>query len=113
MREKDQLFDPLLESATEYGKTTYELIKLRLLDKTSDIVSSMIPHSIVFVLLISFLVFVNLGLALWLGDIFGGVFLGFFAVAAFYGLSGIILHFFFHKRIKNYICDYIIKQALK
>jgi len=113
MKEKDLLFEPLLESATEYSKTTYELIKLRILDKSSDVVSSIIPHSIVFVMFASFLVFLNLGLALWLGDIFDGVFLGFLAVAGFYGIAGIVLHFVFHKRIKKYICDYIIKEALK
>ena len=113
MKEKDLLFDPLVERATEYSKTTYDLIKLRLLDKSSDVVSSMVPHTIVFVLLASFLVFVNLGLAFWLGGILDEIFLGFFLVAAFYGIAGVIFHFFFHKKIKNHICNYIIKQALK
>ena len=30
----------LLERATEYGKTSIELVKLKTLDKTTDIVSS-------------------------------------------------------------------------
>jgi len=113
MREKDLLFDPLLEIASDCGKTTYELIKLKLLDKVSDIVSSIIPLTIVFVLFTSFLIFVNLGFAFWLGEILGKIYFGFFAVALFYGLTGIILHFLFHKKIKKYICNYIIKKALK
>lgn len=113
MIEKDKLLEPLLESATEYGKTTYELIKLKILDKSSDVVSSIIPHSIVFVLLTSFLIFVNLGLALWLGHLLGSAYLGFFVVAAFYGVVGIILHFFFYHYIKRSICNAIIKQVLK
>jgi fatty acid desaturase len=113
MREKDLLFEPLIENATEYAKTTYELIKLKILDKSSDVVSSIIPHSIVFVMFASFVVFLNLGLALWLGEILGGVFLGFLSVAAFYGIAGIAIHFVFHKRIKRYICNYIIKEVLK
>ncbi|PKP19467.1 MAG: hypothetical protein CVU05_11285 [Bacteroidetes bacterium HGW-Bacteroidetes-21] len=112
MIEKDKLLEPLLESATEYGKTTYELIKLKILDKSSDVISSIIPHSVVFVLFTSFLIFLNLGLAFWLGQIFGSTYLGFFVVAAFYGVVGILLHFFFHNWIKKSICNAIIKQVL-
>ena len=48
MEDNAKLFESLLERATEYGKTSYELVKLKALDKTSDVVSSFIPHSIVF-----------------------------------------------------------------
>ena len=105
--------ESLLESATDYGKTSYELVKLKTIDKTSDVVSSLIPHSIVFLFLMSFLLFLNLGVAFYLGKIFGNIFYGFFLVAAFYGIIGLIVHFFMHDRIKTRIYDYIIKQALK
>jgi len=112
MDDSTKLIESLLERVVEYGKTSYELEKLKALDKTSDIASSFIPHSIVFVLIASFLLFFNLGLALWLGEILGKTCYGFFVVAAFYGITGIVLHFFFHKRLKNLVCNYIIKQVL-
>jgi len=113
MEDNTKLIEPLLEKAAEYGKTSYELLKLKALDKTSDVVSSFIPHSVVFVLIVSFLLFFNLGLSFWLGEILGKIYYGFFVVAAFYGVIGIVLHFFMHKRIKKIICNYIIKLALK
>ena len=102
-----------LESASDYGKTSYELVKLKTIDKTSDVVSSLIPHAIVFLILMSFLLFINIGLAFYLGEIFRNIYYGFFVVAAFYGIVGIVVHFFFHDRMKSKIFNCIIKQALK
>jgi hypothetical protein len=113
MEDNAKLIESLLERATEYGKTSYELIKLEALDKTSDVVSSFIPHYVVFVLIMSFLLFFNLGLAFWLGEILGKTYYGFFVVAAFYGIIGIVLHFLMHKRLKKIVCNYIIKQVFK
>ena len=113
MEDNTKSIELLLERAADFGKTTYELAKLKTLDKTSDVVSSLIPHSIVLILFASFLFFANFGVAFWLGQILGNTFYGLFVVAAFYLITGLVLHFFFHKRIKNLVWNYIIKQVLK
>ncbi len=113
MEDNARFIESLLEKAAEYAKSNYELIKLKALDKTSDVVSSFIPHSVVFVLFMSFFLFLNLGLAFWLGEIIGKTFLGFFTVASFYALIGIVMHFFMHKWLKKTVSDYFIKQLLK
>jgi len=113
MEDNEKLIESLLERAAEYGKTSYELVKLKALDKTSDVVSSFIPHYVVIVLIASFMLFFSLGLAFWLGEILGKTYYGFFVVAAFYGIIGIIIHFFMHKWIKKLVCNYFIKQVLK
>jgi hypothetical protein len=113
MEDNAKLLESLLERAAEYGKTSFELVKLKALDKTTDIVSSLIPHSVVFVLIASFLIFLNLGLALWLGEILGKIFYGFFVVAGFYFIIAIIIHFFMHKRIKRLVGNYFIRRVLK
>jgi len=105
--------ESLLESAADYGKTSYDLVKLKTIDKTTDLVSSLISHAFFFVIFMSFLLFLALGLAFWLGEIIGNMFYGFFVVAAFYGIVGLVLHFVLHDRIKKKISDYMIKQALK
>jgi len=111
--DNEKLIESLLERVTDYGKTTCELVKLKALDKTTDAVSSFIPHSFVLVLIAIFMLFANLGLALWLGEIIGKTFYGFLVVAAFYGIMGMIIHFFMHKWIKKLVSNYIIKQLLK
>jgi hypothetical protein len=113
MEEQENSIEKLFNKAEEYGKSGLELIKLKALDKSSDVVSSVIPHSVVLIIISSFLLFFNLGLALWLGEIFGKPFYGFFTVAAFYVVFGIVLHFFMHKWIKKIVSNYIINQMLK
>ena len=113
MEDNNKLLESLLEKATDFGKTSFELVKLKTLDKSTDIVSSLVPNSIVFVLIVTFMLFLNLGLALWLGDILGKIFYGFFVVAAFYILAGIVIHFFMHKWIKKLVGNYFIKLMLK
>jgi hypothetical protein len=113
MEENTRLLESLLEKASDYGKTSFELVKLKTIDKTADVVSTMVPHSVVFVLIASFMLFLNLGLALWLGDVLGKTFYGFFVVAAFYILAGLVIHFFLHDTIKKLVADYFIKHVLK
>jgi fatty acid desaturase len=113
MEDNAKMIETLFEKATDYGKTSFELVKLKAIDKTSDIVSSVIPHSAVIVLLTLFMLFLNLGIAFWLGEIIGQIFFGFFIVAGFYILAGLVLHFFMHDWLKNKIYNYFIKQALK
>jgi len=113
MGDNAKLLESLLERAAEYGKTSLELAKLKAIDKTSDVVSSFIPHTVVFVLIASFMLFLNLGLAFWLGEILGTIYYGFFVVAAFYIVTGVFVHVFMHKRLKKLIYNYIIKLALK
>lgn len=84
MEDSANLLETLLERVTEYGKTSIELVKLKTLDKTTDIVSSLVPVSVVILLIASFMLFLNLGLAFWLGEVLGKIFYGFFVVAAFY-----------------------------
>jgi hypothetical protein len=113
MEKKENLVESLVESVFDYSKSGYDLVKLKTVDKTADVLSSLIPHSIVFVILTMFTLFFNLGLAFWLGEIFGNFFYGFFVVAGFYGITGIFIHVFMHKWLKNKICNYLVKQLLK
>ncbi len=113
MEDNKKLLESLVERATDYGKTSFELVKLQAVDKSSEVVSSVIPHTVVLILFSSFMLFLNLGIALWLGEIIGKVFYGFFIVAAFYVLTGIVIHLFMHKTLKKIIRNYVIQQLLK
>lgn len=113
MENNATMLESLFEKAEDFGKTSLELVKLKTVDKTSEIVSSLIPYSVVFVLIASFMIFLNLGLAFWLGDILGKTYFGFFVVSAFYIVAGTIFYLFFHKRVKKYICNSLINQMLK
>jgi phosphoglycerol transferase MdoB-like AlkP superfamily enzyme len=113
MEDNVKVIEELLEKVTDYAKTELQLAKLKALDKTSDAVSTVVPQLIVIVLVLIFMLFVNLGLAFWLGGILGNIYYGFFAVAAFYGIIALVLRLFMHKWLKRHVANYIIRHVLK
>jgi len=113
MKEKETILEPLLEKAEDFGKTSLELIRLKAIDKASDMASSLLPQSVVFVFVLIFVLFLNLGIAFLLGEYWGSVALGYFAVAGFYAVCGIIIHFVFYTKIKESIRNSVIRQLLK
>jgi len=113
MEDNMNTFEALYERAVDYAQTSYELTKLKAVEKTAEVVSSFIPHSIVFVLVSFFMLSLNFGLAFWIGEILDKVAYGFFIVAGFYGIAGVITHFFFHEKLKRIFGNYVIKLLFK
>jgi len=113
MEDNIHIIESLLGQAIQYCKTSYELIKLQAVDKTSDGVSSFVPSSVIVITLGCILFFVNVGAAFWLAEVLGKIYLGFFAVAGFYAVVAFILRVFMYKWIKRIFYDYMIKQLLK
>ena len=113
MDENEELIETLLGRAVDYGKTNVELLKLKAVDKTSEVISSMVTHSVTIWIVVSFWFFVNLGLALWLSELLDNIYYGFFVVAAFYGFVGLIFLLFICKTFKKMVCDQTIKLLLK
>lgn len=113
MNDNKNTLESLLESAVDCGKTGYELVKLKALDKTANVLSSLIPHYATLILFASCILFISIGWAYWLGEILGEIYSGFFVVALFYATTGSVLHFAFHTKLKQIVSDYLIKKLLK
>lgn len=111
METKENLIEPLLERVEQYGKTSFELFKLRSLDKTADITSGLISRFFLALVIGLFALTLNIAVALWIGDLLGKNYYGFLVVALFYGIIGTIL-FFIHSFIKTRINNSIISQML-
>lgn len=102
----------LFEIAEAYGKTTYELSKLKLLKATIIVISSLVSRLAVILTLTLFTLVLNIGIALLLGELLGHLYYGFFIVAVLYLIAGVIMHFFLYQWIKKPISKLIIKQVL-
>jgi hypothetical protein len=105
------LIEPLLERAEMYTKTSIELLKLKSIHKTADITSTLISRLLLTIVLSLFVLTLNIGVALWIGDLLEKAYFGFLVVAAFYALIGIVL-FFIHPIIKSRLNNSIITQIL-
>jgi len=110
--ETPNIIEQLIERATEYGKTTYDLFKLKTLEKITNIFSSIVPNIVVLILFATFMLFINLGLAFWIGDLLGKIYFGFLAVAGFYFVLTFVIRFLIYKWLKKLVGNYIIKKIL-
>lgn len=112
MEDKALFIDPLVQKAEQYTKTSLELIKLKTIYTTTKVASTVVSRSL-FVLAVSMAVtFLTLGAALWLGDVLGKSYYGFFCMALFYVIVGGVLYFYLHNKIKNYVSNSIICETL-
>ncbi|MFZ4476743.1 MAG: hypothetical protein ACOYPR_16205 [Saprospiraceae bacterium] len=105
--------ESLVERIEAYSMTTIELSKLKILETTTVIVSLLVSQMSVIFSVVLFVLVLNIGIAMWLGDLLGKAYYGFFIVAAFYLLVSIIFYLFLYKWIKKPLSDMIIVQALQ
>jgi len=111
--ENQNILSSLLDSIEEYGNTTFDLAKLKGLDKASDMAASFLSRVTAFISYMTLILLASMGLAFWLGSVLGRIWYGFFIVAAFYGLVGLFVSLFMHKGLKRIFADMIINITLK
>lgn len=102
----------LVESVEKYGKTGLELYRLKAIDKSAEILSSLTSKVILVIYFTLVFIVLNTGIALWIGDLMGKSYLGFFAISAFYFITGIAIYFFRNRWIKTPIRNSFVINAL-
>jgi hypothetical protein len=105
--------ETLFEKTVVYAKTSLELYKLEVVHKASNIISSVTVGLIVFFVVVLFSLFLNIGMALLLGEWLGKFYYGFFAMAFIYIILAILFLLFQNRLIKNPICNFIIRKMIK
>ena len=108
----NEKIDLLTDSVKEYIETNYELVKLQVIDHTSDIISALIGMLIFGILLFIFIVFGSLYAAFYLTDLIGIDNIGFAVVGGFYLLVAILFLFNRKKLIENRVCNNFIKRKM-
>jgi uncharacterized BrkB/YihY/UPF0761 family membrane protein len=112
METPKNIIEDLWDKTEEYGKTSFELTKLKVLE-SGILITGLLVAKVGVILAASVCILVlNLGIAFYLGKLFGEIYLGFFIVAIFYLVATIILYFYLHSWIKQSISTIIIKEAL-
>src|ERR1044071_6662520 len=113
MINQPNLFESLFGNSSEYVETRINLLKLKAVDKSSDVVSNIlafIPIVVIFVLVFFFL---NIGIALLIGDLLGKAYWGFFILTAIYIITGFVLYSRKDKWIKVPFANMLIRKFLK
>ncbi|MDZ4707079.1 MAG: hypothetical protein SH818_01650 [Saprospiraceae bacterium] len=111
METATDIIESILEKAEEYGKTNLKLTKLIALDSVSNVLSSLITQISVVLVFAMFIFVVSIGASLAIGDMLGKMQYGFFIVAGFYLIVGVVFHFLLHNWIKKQISQLLLKQV--
>jgi hypothetical protein len=113
MENNASTIEMLFERAEDYTRTTVELAKLNAVDKTADVLSSLLSRLTVSIVFVLFAFLANIGLSLWLGELLGKVYYGFFIVSSLYLIVAIVLYLFKDQWLKMPISNFIIVKMLK
>ena len=112
MENETNSIESLLKKTGDFLETKIELLKLQAVDKvtnvTSSLASGVILMMVIFLMLFSF----NIGIAVWLGDLLGQVYYGFFIVGGFYLLLAIIIFAFRSSLLKKPLLNILVKKML-
>jgi len=106
-------FEELLENTKTYLETNVDLLKLKFVDKTSVVTSSLISIITIAALLLITLMLTGIGVAIWLGKILGEYYYGFYIVAGFLLILIIIVYIFREKLLKKPIANSLIENMYK
>jgi tetrahydromethanopterin S-methyltransferase subunit F len=113
MQEQANAVEDLLSKTTDYLETRVELLELKAIGKTALVTSSFVSGLVIGILLSLVLIFIHLGIAIWLGAISGQLYYGFFIVAAFYILIAALIYFFRKQLLETPVKNAIIKNLVK
>ena len=113
MENNTSTIETLFEKAEDYTRTTAELMKLKAVDKTADVASSMLSRGAVSIVFVMFAFLVNIGLSLWVGELLGKDYYGFFIVSGIYLNISILLYIFRDPLIKLPVSNFIIEKKKK
>ena len=113
MNDNATSIETIFEKVEDYGKTTIELIKLNAIDKSAEAVSTLSVKLAIFVIVALSVLTVNIGLSLWIGEMLGKIYYGFFVMAGFYMLISLVLYIFRDQWIKIPVSNAIITHMLK
>lgn len=114
MENNPHILDPLMEKLEKYGKSSIELVQLKVIEKVAKFAAIVYANVVLTIILVLFVCFSNIGISIWVGTLLGEMYLGFFCVAGFYGILGLIyLWFGFkhqRKKIKRRIIALLINE---
>jgi O-antigen/teichoic acid export membrane protein len=103
----------LIDKSKDYLDTKIELTRLKTIDKSADVLSTVVVTvSILFVSAVLIL-FASLGVALLIGKMLGAYHYGFFIMAGFYAIILLVIYVKREKWIKTPIANELINKMLK
>ncbi|MDC7999365.1 hypothetical protein [Gilvibacter sediminis] len=100
----------LYKKAKDYTETHVQLYKLHALDSTAEVVSSLVSKGLLVLIVASFLLFLNIGLSLYIGNQLDAYYAGFLIMAGVYLLIGILVYMLRRPLVEHPVSDLVISK---
>ena len=112
MEDKSKI-EQIYERVEQYLSTSVELYKLKALQKVAETATSIITSLLMAVFGLLFLLFVSIGLAVYLGEVMGKMHYGFMIVAGIYLIFAIVVYVLRAQVLKDKVNTYIVRKIFK
>lgn len=112
MKDKESKMENLIDDLKEYAEVQGDIIKLEAADRISAAASSLAASVILGVTGVFVLIFLSAGCAWLIGYYTHNPAIGFFSIAAFYLLMGIIVYSSKDKLIKTPLVNAVLKKMI-
>ena len=103
----------LIDKSKDYLDTKIELTKLKTIDKSADVLSSVVVMVSMIFISFLFILFISLAVALLVGNLLGAYYYGFFIVGGFYAIILLLIYVQRERWIKTPIANGLISKMLK
>jgi hypothetical protein len=113
MNNQPNLIESLIGNSTDYVETRVKLAKLKLVDKTSNVASSLLSFIPLVIIFLIVFILLNIGIALLIGDLLGKAYWGFLILSALYIITGLVLYNQRDKWVKVPFANMLIRKFLK
>lgn len=108
--QEDQSENSLLIKAQELGETTLNLLRLKAIQTTASTISLVGSYSLILTVVLFGFLMLSTGLAIWISQLLGNWYAGFFILAASFLLIGLFLYLFMARSLRLQMQNLMIKK---
>lgn len=112
MKETERLVEELLNKAENYGYSSFELAKLKSVKTTANVTGKIGVHFVLWSVIAMCLLMASIAVSIWLGQLWGEIYLGFGAVAGFYLLLALLMKAFKVPLVQRPIENFVVRNIL-
>ena len=105
--------ETIFEKAQNFGNSTFELMRLKAIDKSANLMSSLVARILFLMVVLLLIININIALALWLGEVLEKAYYGFLVLSILYAFLGFFILPRIYKKIKKGVRMDIIKKLLE